>query len=113
MTTEVSAPNGLLDFYLTRIFGRSWRTTLLGIAGVFCGVVPLVPAFPESWQEIAKGLAPILTSAGLMLAKDGRVSGLPKFVDPIEGSESSDDVTAAAGGTETSTAIPAVKPPTE
>lgn len=67
--------DGALDVFMSRIFGRSWRTGLTGLAAFACGLVPLVPAIPPIVQDICRVALPMLTGTGLIMAKDSRVSG--------------------------------------
>ena len=72
---------GLIGSTLRRVFGRNYRTTVPGLLGFFGqgayiafqvsqGHLPLEQAIP-----LALGM---MTSAGLVAAKDAKVSGLPR-----------------------------------
>ena len=76
-------PDGALDRLMRWAFGRSWRTGLAGFAVLGNTVVVAVNvAVPGTVPPIAvavgAALAGAATGIGLMLAKDARVSGLPK-----------------------------------
>lgn len=73
---------GVIGRALTRIFGRSYRTSIIGALSVTAGgIVAVGTAVPDVLPlrlvAIAAALAPILGGAGLMIAKDSRVSGKP------------------------------------
>lgn len=80
-TTEVVPPSapppvdGALDAWLTKVLGRNWRTSLVGLVSLACSVAPFVPFLPPGVKEAARALAPIVTGGGFLLAKDARVSG--------------------------------------
>jgi hypothetical protein len=78
MATLTPTDDGLIDRALTAVFGRSYRTTLAGWAGLACAVVQLLPFVPHPVQDAAKALGPLILGSGLIVAKDNRVSGLPK-----------------------------------
>ncbi len=66
---------GLIGGGLRKLFGRSWKTTVTGLITIACGVVPLVPGVPDNIAKIAAVLLPIVAGGGLLVAKDGNVSG--------------------------------------
>ena len=69
---------GALGRFLARIFGRSYRTTLAGLVTVGAQGIALAPGMDPSaahWAQVVAGFA---GGAGLLIAKDNRVSGLPK-----------------------------------
>ena len=71
-------PDGLLATYLARYLGRSYRTTLAGLVSVVASGVALPPGVDPSvahWAQVIVGLA---SGAGLLIAKDARVSGRPQ-----------------------------------
>lgn len=86
MPTETDAippPDGALDAFMTRIFGRSWRSGGLGLAALLCGIVSgvavAVPgAVPAVVVAVAAVVGPLASGAGLMFAKDAKVSGPAK-----------------------------------
>lgn len=74
---------GAVGRALTGLFGRSYRTTIAGIvATVSGGIVAVGTAAPHLLPHqivvIAGVLGPLIGGAGLIVAKDGRVSGRPK-----------------------------------
>lgn len=71
-------PDGLLDRSMTWLFGRSWRTGAIGVLGIAASIVPMIPGLPPDVHAIAITIAPMIPNIGLMLAKDSRVSGLPR-----------------------------------
>lgn len=78
-----SVDNGVLDAFMTRIFGRSYRTTIGGIATFGCGVVVVVDQFVAN--PLLHTAASVCTALGLVgagavgvVSKDARVSGLAK-----------------------------------
>jgi hypothetical protein len=70
--------DGAIGAFLRRIFGRSYRTTIAGIVTVVAQGVALAPGVDPSvahWAQVIAGLA---SGAGLLIAKDARVSGAPR-----------------------------------
>lgn len=74
---------GWIDDTLSNIFGRSYRTALGGLATLGCGVVVAVDQFVS--HPILHGAAQVCIALGLagagavgLVAKDARISGLPK-----------------------------------
>lgn len=66
---------GAVGRFLVRVFGRSYRTTLAGLVTVVAQGVALAPGVDPSvahWAQVVAGFA---GGAGLLIAKDGRVSG--------------------------------------
>lgn len=76
-TQEVIDRGGFIERKMTFLLGRSWRTTLLGLTSLVCGVAVAVPGVPLPIVEVCKVILPIASGSGLMLAKDARVSGPP------------------------------------
>lgn len=76
-------PDGLLDSAMTTLFGRSWRTGVTGFLGVALSVAAVVSTVdaPVTWQKLAPLLPGLAASLGLMVAKDGKVSGPHKPPD--------------------------------
>lgn len=74
--------NGLVEDVLVRIFGRSYRTTLMGLVTLLCGVAIVVPGVPHVVVDICKVVLPIATGSGLLIAKDSRVSGTDRAAAP-------------------------------
>jgi len=75
--------NGSIDDFLSRLLGRSYRTTVVGAATFICGVVVAVDHFVA--HPVLHAVASVCTALGLasagavgLAAKDARVSGLPK-----------------------------------
>jgi hypothetical protein len=60
---------------------RSWRTTSLGIIAIVTAVAGFVRAVidgdPATEPDIAALTAAIVAGAGLLFAKDAKVTGLP------------------------------------
>lgn len=75
------APDPILDDggavgrFLARIFGRSYRTTIAGVVTVLAQGVALAPGMPPDVAHWAQVLAGLASGAGLLIAKDARVSG--------------------------------------
>ncbi len=76
--TPTTPEGGLLETNLVRLFGRSYRTTIAGIIAVVAVVAAHTPGVPTWAIEALKELAALSAGAGLLIAKDSRVSGLPK-----------------------------------
>lgn len=70
--------DGALDRAMRRIFGRSWRTSCLGVGSLLCALAPFVPGLPPALVAFAQQAQPLLLGGGLLVAKDGKVSGKPK-----------------------------------
>lgn len=73
-------PDGLIDSALTRLFGRSWRTTTTGLLTFGCGVVVAVDQFvanPLLHTVASVCVATGLAGAGVVgiSAKDKRTTG--------------------------------------
>ncbi len=66
---------GLLGRGMTRLFGRSWKTGALGFLTFALGIAPLVPGLPSWVTQTSAALLPLVVGGGLMVAKDGTVSG--------------------------------------
>lgn len=74
------APDGIVDEKMTRLFGRSWRTSLGGLATGVCGLVVVADQFIphpvlHAVSAVCVGLG--LAGAGAIgfRAKDKGVSG--------------------------------------
>lgn len=80
MSDQNSSPDGAIDSWMTKLFGRSWRTTCAGFTTLVVGIIAIAPLPPQLlWlKTLAQEAAPFVGGAGLVFAKDGRVSGLPK-----------------------------------
>ena len=68
-------PDGAIDGFLTKIFGRSWKTSLSGALTFACGVAVALPGVPQPIKDGCAVALPLLTGAGLIVAKDKGVSG--------------------------------------
>jgi hypothetical protein len=66
---------GIVGRFLSRIFGRSYRTTIAGVVTVLAQGVALAPGVPLEVAHWAQVLAGLASGAGLLIAKDARVSG--------------------------------------
>jgi len=67
--------DGAIGAFLSRIFGRSYRTTLAGLVTVVAQGIALAPGVDPAaahWAQVVAGFA---GGAGLLIAKDSRVSG--------------------------------------
>lgn len=81
--TSPPAPDGALDRAMSAVLGRSWRTQLAGFASLVLGAVTAIGAaapgvIPANVVAVAGALAPIVAGLGLVVAKDAKVTGLPK-----------------------------------
>ena len=73
--SDNNEPDGVIGAILARYLGRSYRTTLAGLVSVVASGVALSPGVDPSiahWAQVIVGLA---SGAGLLIAKDARVSG--------------------------------------
>ena len=70
--------DGKIGQFLTRWFGRSYRTTLAGGLTVLCQVVAMVPGVRPDVAHMAQVIAGLAGGVGLLIAKDARVSGAPR-----------------------------------
>lgn len=80
-------PDGLVDERMTRLLGRSWRTSLSGALSIICGAIAAVGYSSPGLIDprivgIAIALAPLIGGAGLMFAKDARVSSAQQQEKP-------------------------------
>ena len=69
--------DGAIGAFLARLLGRSYRTTLAGLVTVIAQGIALAPGVDPGvahWAQVAACLA---SGAGLLIAKDSRVSGRP------------------------------------
>ena len=78
MTEEIHDDGGAVGRLLSRLFGRSYRTTLAGLVTVVAQGVALAPGVDPSVAHWAQVLAGLASGAGLLIAKDSRVSGMPR-----------------------------------
>ena len=67
--------DGVIDEWMSRLLGKSWKTTLAGIAATACGVALVVPGLPPVVVSVCQVILPIATGAGLVAAKDKGVTG--------------------------------------
>ncbi len=74
--------NGAVENFLIRLLGRSWRTTAAGIVALVCGVVVVIPGVPVVVVNVCHVILPIVSGAGLLIAKDSRVSGTDAAAAP-------------------------------
>lgn len=70
--------DGHIGRFLSALFGRSYRTTLSGLVAVVAQGVALAPGVDPAVQHWAQVVAGFASGAGLLIAKDSRVSGKPK-----------------------------------
>lgn len=77
-TPPATKPDGVIDSFMSRLLGRSWRTSSVGIASFLCAVVPLVPAIPKAVGDFCATMLPFILGGGFMVAKDGKVFGPKK-----------------------------------
>lgn len=75
MSDKNEAPDGVLDEWMGKILGRSWKTSLLGLLALGCGVAPLIPGLPPVLLEVCRVVLPVATGGGLLAAKDKGVTG--------------------------------------
>jgi hypothetical protein len=69
-------PDGQIALFLARWFGRSYRTSIAGGLAILCTLASLLPAL-KPYHDVLSTVAVALGGAGLMTAKDSRVSGRP------------------------------------
>ena len=69
------SPDGLVESTLVRLFGRSYRTTIAGVVAVVAVIAAHTPGVPTWAVEALRELAALSAGAGLLIAKDARVSG--------------------------------------
>ncbi len=79
----MSEPDGFIDEKMSKIFGRSWRTSVGAWGGFACSIVVVADQFVANpILHAASGICMALglssASMGLMRAKDAKVTGLPK-----------------------------------
>lgn len=65
---------GAVGRFLHKLFGRSWKTTLLGAVAVGLAVVPLVPGISPELVALAQKVGPIVLGGGVLLSKDFNAS---------------------------------------
>ena len=75
MTQTAEKPDGFIDGIMSKVFGRSWKTTVAGLVVVACGVVSFIPGMPPVVYLICQALGPVAAGGGLVTAKDRNVSG--------------------------------------
>lgn len=63
---------GLVGAWMRKVFGSSWKTSAVGLLAVLSAALPLVPDFDPRWAQATLSL---ITGLGLMLSKDGNVTG--------------------------------------
>lgn len=77
---NVPPPDGAIDRVMTNILGRSWRTSLTGVATLACSMVVVAdmvihhPGLRVAAQ-VCTALGFTSAGAGLLRAKDAQVSG--------------------------------------
>lgn len=74
---------GIVGGFFAKLFGRNYRTTLAGAGATIAASVVAVNAaapglIPHEVVTVASVAGAFLSGAGLIVAKDARVSGLPK-----------------------------------
>ncbi len=69
---------GLLPYYIRKVFGRSWKTSALGWLSIVVGLVPLIPDAPTWLTKTAAAITTLLIGTGLMASKQTGVSGEAK-----------------------------------
>lgn len=78
MAEEQHDDGGKVGAFLAKWFGRSYRTTLAGLVATVSSVVAIAPGVPPGVQHMAQVIASLASGAGLVIAKDSRVSGRPR-----------------------------------
>jgi len=71
------SPDGALESWLVGVFGRSYRTTIAGLIALLATVLPFVDGVPQGVVDALHAVAGLAAGAGLLIAKDARVSGQP------------------------------------
>lgn len=69
---------GILGNFMIKLFGKSWRTTVSGLAVLVSQAIALIPGIPPDVAHAATVVGGILAGTGLLSAKDSKVSGLDK-----------------------------------
>lgn len=69
---------GAVGRFLARWFGRSYRTSIAGLFATGCAIVAILPGVDPKVSETAEKIGLLIGAGGLIVAKDGRVSGRPK-----------------------------------
>lgn len=73
---------GIVGRAITRVFGRSWSTSLYGLMAGASGIVAVVPDLPHRVHQ----LAAIVSAIGIALlghaAKSKNVTGVDKLPQP-------------------------------
>lgn len=65
---------GAVGRTLHRLFGRSWKTTVLGAVAVALAVIPMVPGIHPDLVDLAQKVGPVVLGGGVLLAKDYNAS---------------------------------------
>lgn len=80
MSDQNSPPDGAIDSWMTKLFGRSWKTTTTGLLTFGCGVVVAADHFVAN--PVLHAIAGVCVATGLagagaigISAKDKNVSG--------------------------------------
>lgn len=78
---------GAVGRFLRWAFGRSWRTTVLGLLSLSSTFLMAVSATQDAPGPVARWapvLAQGLTAAAVMLTKDAKISGVDRPYDPTK-----------------------------
>lgn len=82
MSNIEASPDGAIDDWFVKTFGKSWKTTFAGVLTLACGVARAIPTLPPIVHVICDVVVPTASGIGLWAAKDHNVSGKPGAFAP-------------------------------
>ena len=74
MSEQPADDGGAVGRFFHKLFGRSWKTTVLGAVAIGLAVVPLVPGLPPDLVALAQKIGPVVLGGGVLIAKDFNAS---------------------------------------
>lgn len=69
------AHDGFIDGFMSKILGRSWKTSIAGWVAIACGIVQVIPGVPQVVRDVCLVVGPVAGGTGLVQAKDKNVHG--------------------------------------